>query len=239
MPDLPEWQPLDGAAPPAPSAGRVVAVVATESAVSEGWGAGAAIGLARQWADQGARVALVDAALGDPSLHAAAGIPNREGLADAALFGASIERVAHTPEGERFLLVTAGTPLADPGSVARDPRWYRIIGGMAEAGVTLMLYLHAGAGSTAAFLGSASDIVVLAGRDDASPGVLRDLEPLVRTVTGPGEGGMPATGASTSADEPAVTAAAAGGGIGKMILFVILAVVVAAALGLFLSSGAG
>jgi hypothetical protein len=239
MPDLPDWQPLDGAAPAAPSAGRVVAVVATESAVSEGWGAGAAVRLARQWADQGARVALVDAAVGDPSLHDAAGIPNREGLADAALFGASIERVSHTPEGERFLLVTAGTPLADPGSVARDPRWYRIIGGMAEASVTLMLYLHAGAGSAAAFLGSASDIVVLAGPDDASPSVLRDLEPLVRAVTGPGEGGMPVGVSSVSDDEPAVAAAPGGGRMGKMVLFVILAVVVAAALGLFLSSGIG
>ena len=239
MPELPDWQPLDGAPLAAPSAGRVVAVVATESAVSEGWGPQAAMGLVRGWAGEGTRVVLADAGLGHPSLHVAAGVDNREGLADAALFGASLERAGTIPEGERFLLLTAGTPLADPGAVARDPRWHRMIAGVAEAGATLVLYLLESEGSTAAFLGSASDIVVLGDADAATPTVLRDLEPLVRAVTGPGEGGLPAAAVTASDAEPTLQASAGSEGMGKMLLFLIVAIVVAALLGLFLSSGAG
>lgn len=59
-----------------------------------------------------------------------------------------------------------------------------------------MLFLRDGEEGTPAFLGSASDIVVLAATGEAAPAAVRDLEPLVRAVAGPG-----ADGSLASADE--------------------------------------
>jgi hypothetical protein len=239
MPELPDWQPLNGAAPPelpGGSAGRVVAVVATEGAVEAGWAAGAALELARGWASGGARVILVDGVLNRPALHEAAGVPNREGLTDAVLHGGSLKRVSQPVGDGDLFVVTAGSPVADAGSVVRHARWYRITAAMTEADVTLGVYLNDGESATAAFLGSASDIVVLAEPGDEPPRAIRDLEPLVRAVVG--RGGAAAVAPSTGSDvAPAIPED--GSGVSRMILFVVLAVVVAAALGYLLVSGAG
>ena len=192
MAELPDWQPLDDVRPPASrgEAGRFVAFVASERAVANGWAADAALDLARRWSRAGERVVLVDGGLNYPSLHAAAGLPNREGLSDAALHGASVELVSRPVDGGAFFVVTAGSPVADPHTVVRSPRWYRISAGFAEAGVTLALYVRDGDPGTAAFMGSVSDIVVLAEAGDRPPECVRDIEPLVRTVAGPGAGGV-------------------------------------------------
>jgi hypothetical protein len=223
----------------------VVAVVATEGAVSHGWAPAAAVELARSWTSQGARVIIADGVLSLPSLHRAVGIANREGLSDAALHGASISRVAHPLDEGAFYVVTAGTPVADSGAVVRSSRWYRIVDGMAQAGVTLMLYLNDAEGETAAFLGSASDIVVLANPDDPPPMSIRDLEPLVRAVTGMGR--MPEAKAPrevvpaptpVTAPSPALRSRSKGG-MGRTVVLLIVALVVAAGLGYLLVAGAG
>lgn len=236
MPSIPDWQPLDGARPaPAGGApGRVVALVASERAVSEGWAASAALDVARAWSANGQKVVLVDAVLNRPSLHAAASVPNREGLTDAALYGASVQRVSHPVDGGTFFLITAGTPVADASSVVRSSRWFRFTAGMAEAGATLALFLNDGESGTAAFLGSASDIVLLANPGDEPPMAIRDLEPLVRSVTGPA---APASAAAAGHGTP--VAAGGGGGYPRMLLFIFLAVVVAGLLGFLLTSGPG
>jgi hypothetical protein len=239
MPELPDWQPLDGAAPPelpGGPAGRVVAVVATEGAAEAGWAAGAALELAQGWASAGARVILVDGVLNRPALHEAAGLPNLEGLTDAVLHGGSLRRVARPVGEDDFFLVSAGTPVADAGEVVRHARWYRITAAMAEADVTLGVYLIDGESATAAFLGSASDIVVLAALGDEPPRAIRDLEPLVRAVVGKG-----GAGAAMQAGSQVAPAVPEGGGPGvsRMILFVVLAIVVAAALGYLLVVGTG
>jgi hypothetical protein len=251
MSALPDWQPLNGAPPPAPAdapAGRVVAVLATEGAVAHGWAPSAAIELARSWSGQGARVIIADGVLHRPSLHRAVGIANREGLSDAALHGASVSRVVHPLDEGAFFVVTAGTPVADSGAVVRSPRWYRIVDGMAEAGVTLMLYLNDGESGTAAFLGSASDIVVLSNPDDPPPAAVRDLEPLVRAVTGMGRTPAPEPREEPKAVEPAPAPVRAPvkkekkapEGVGRMVILVIVALVVAAGLGyLLVFSGGG
>ncbi len=235
MVEFPDWQPLNGAALPSPGAGRVVALVASEGAAGE-WGAKAAVELARGWAREGGRVMLVDAALTRPSLHGELGLPNREGLTDATLYGASMSRVAQAPEGERFLLVTAGTAVANADTVAGDERWARIAGSTAEAGVTLALYLEDGEEGAVAFLGSASDIVVLAGPDEDPPSSIRNLEPLVRAVLGPS--GAPPS-AAAAADDGAPAAPASSNGFARMVVLVVMAIVIAAALGFLLSSGGG
>lgn len=232
MAELPDWQPIEGVSAPV-GPGRVVVLVASEQAVSEGWAADGALSLARSWSSQGHRLILVDGGLHEPSLHAAAGLPNREGLSDVTLFGASVARVSQPLDDGNLFLISAGTPVADAQSVVRSSRWHRVSAGMAEAGVTMMLYVRDGESGAAAFLGSASDIVVLGAQDDAPPSVVRDLEPLVRAVTGQAGGRAKSRGGASEPDRVEV-ASGSSGGMGKMVLFVIVAALVAAVLGLVL-----
>jgi hypothetical protein len=166
--------------------GRVVAVVASEGAVEAGWAASAALDIARSWSGTGAKVIVADGALHYPSLHTHARVENGEGLSDAALFGVSVGRVARPVDGGAFFLITAGTAVANANSVPSSPRWSRLLEGFVEAGVKLLLFVRDGDSGAAAFLGSASDIVVLSAKGEKTPAAVRDLEGLVRAVTGPG-----------------------------------------------------
>jgi|GEM_PF-1095734 hypothetical protein len=246
MSELPTPQPLDEVeAPVAVGAGggRVIALVASEDARREGWAPEAAHQLAARWASEGHRIVLADAGLDHPSLHAPAEIPNREGVVDAALFGASASRVSHPVDG--YLLITAGSPVADAMGIVRDARWQRFTEGMAEAGVTLMLYLLDGEPGTPGFLGSASDIIVL-GSGGEAPVAIRDLEPLVRAVTRPAQvagmtaaSGAPGAVASGASEAVGEEKGGKSEGRGRMVMLIALVVVVIAALGWFLSTGMG
>ena len=192
MPELPDWQPIDevgGSDSDDVEAGRVVAVVASEGAVSAGWAEHAALTLARSWSEAGRKVMLIDGALNQPSLHELTGVPNGEGLSDATLYGASVGRVARQVEEGGYYLIPAGTAVADANAVVRSPRWARLARGFVEAGVTAAVYVRDGESGATAFLGSASEIIVLSAPGEPAPGVVRDLEPLVRVVTGFGKPG--------------------------------------------------
>lgn len=213
MSELPDWQPLNGVAPAISDIGgpgRIVVLVASERASSGGWAATAALELARSWSREGRRVILVDGALQHPTLHTAAGVANREGLSDATLHGASVGRVSVPVDGGAFFLIPAGSVVADAQSVARSDRWHRLSSGMTEAGVLVALFLQDGEEGTPAFLGAASDIVVLAETGEAPPAAVRDLEPLVRAVTGPSpDGSLVPADAGSSFDANEVAGAAA------------------------------
>lgn len=210
MAQLPRWQSLD-AGVPVPNgmgSGRIVALVASEGAVEGGWAATAALDLARAWSGVGEKVIVVDGALHYPTLHACAETENFEGLSDAALFGLSVGRVAKPMDGGAFFLITAGTAVADANAVAGSPRWGTLLGGFLEAGVKLLLFVRDGDSGCAAFLGSASDIIVLAGEHESAPAAVRDLEGMVRAVTGPA--GAPAGAVSDSGLRPPQEWTAAG-----------------------------
>ncbi|MGE0159358.1 MAG: hypothetical protein AB7T31_08080 [Gemmatimonadales bacterium] len=167
----------------------MIALVASEKAVSSGWAGLAALDLARAWSKGGEKVILADGALNYPTLHQLAELENAEGLSDAALYGASVRRVARQVAGESFFLITAGTAVANANTVPGSPRWGKLVDGFKEAGVKLVLFVRDGDSGCAAFLDSASDIVVLADRGEHAPGAVRDREDLVRAVTGPGVAG--------------------------------------------------
>lgn len=244
MPELPEWQPLDqigATVSGGKSNGRVVGIVASEAAVGGGWAEHAVLSLARAWSSAGQRVMLVDGALQEPALHTAAGVPNAEGLSDATLFGASVGRVTQQVDDGAFLLIPAGTAIADTNEVVRSRRWDQLSRGFVEAGVTLGVFLRDGDSGTAAFLGSASEIVVLSGRADAPPTAVRDLEPLVSLVTGPDgavDGGVGAVSVAASGPgaggdhelSASALKATAVAGRSRMYLFFFLALVLIVAL---------
>lgn len=148
----PEVDPLPAALllPEARGDAPVLALVAGEG--PEGWTERAVLGLARGWADAGIRLALLDAGFGDPSLRQAIGEGEGEGLTDAILYGASVQRIARKPGGRRFIYLPPGTPTADPASVLAHPRWESLLAGFRQAGVTVALHLPAdlpGAGELA------------------------------------------------------------------------------------------
>jgi hypothetical protein len=167
----------------------VVALVASEKAVASGWAGLAALDLARAWSRSGEKIILADGALNYPTLHQLADLENAEGLSDAALFGASVRRVARPVAGESFFLITAGTAVANANSVPGSSRWKKLVEGFEEAGVKLVLFVRDGDSGCSAFLDSASDIVVLADRGEPAPGAVRDRTELIRAVTGPGAAG--------------------------------------------------
>jgi Mrp family chromosome partitioning ATPase len=220
-----------------------VAVVASEGSVEAGWAASAALDIARAWSASGLKVIVADGALHYPTLHTHAKVDNGEGLSDAALFGVSVGRVARPVDDGAFFLITAGTAVANANSVPSSPRWSRLLEGFVEAGVRLVLFVRDGDSGSAAFLGSASDIVVLAGRDEKAPAAVRDLEGLVRAVTGPGGAAARtvrasvATAASASGLRPPEEwTATTPAGKQRVLLLVIFVVVLIAALVMFFTS---
>lgn len=165
--DLPTWVGFDPDSlpsfPEAPGGeGRVLAVVATPEAVREGWAESVAFGIAAGWAAGGMRVVLVDAGLDSPSLHDVARVPNEEGLTDALRWGASAQRIARKVEGERLIVVTAGTPVANGGAVLAGERWQDLCDGFRDAGVTLAVFVPAGDTSEAAVFSRASSALLIA-----------------------------------------------------------------------------
>ncbi|HUF75679.1 MAG TPA: hypothetical protein VMM35_05340 [Longimicrobiales bacterium] len=222
--------------------GRVVAVVASEGAVEAGWAASATLEIARSWSQSGAKVVVADGALHYPTLHALAQIDNGEGLSDAALFGLSVGRVARPVDEGAFFLITAGTAVANANSVPSSPRWSRLLEGFVEAGVKLLLFVRDGDSGCAAFLGSASDIVVLSPKGEKAPAAVRDLEGLVRAVTGPvggaaAAGSAPAPGGtSTGLRPPEDWTAKTPAGKQRVLLLAVAVVVLIVALVMYLTS---
>jgi hypothetical protein len=232
MAQLPQWQALDAGVPvpEGTNPGRIVAVVASEGAVERGWAGSAALDLARAWSSAGEKVILVDGALHYPTLHEHADTENVEGPSDAALFGLSVGRIAKPVDEGSFFLITAGTAVADANAVAGSSRWGELLGGFVEAGVKLLLFVRDGDSGCAAFLGSASDIVVLADEHEDAPSAVRDLEGMVRAVAGPG--GAVASVGSESRPPEEWTAAGPGGRrrivmIGAVVVILIVILLVA------------
>ena len=74
--------------------GRIVVLAATPFAQSEEWASRVVVAIAKGWAQEKLRIFLMDLGLDAPSLHKAVGVLNREGVSDAFLYGASVQRIA-------------------------------------------------------------------------------------------------------------------------------------------------
>ena len=242
MAELPDWQALDPVAVRVSegTTGRVVVIIASAGAVVSGWAEHGAVALAKRWSLSGQKVMLVDGALQHPSLHAATGVENGEGLSDATLFGASVGRVAHQVADGGYFLITAGTAVADPNTVVQSPRWDRLARGFVEAGVTLAVFVRDGERGTTAFLESAAEIVVLAERGEAPPAAVRNFEPLVRVVTGLSKGvGLVTSSRAGPLSTAAVKETASTvrfRSVRHMFVAVLVAVVLAVVIGMFLAA---
>ena len=149
----------DGVLLPPRDGGEVVALLVDASVRGDLWGERAAAALAREWASRGRKVVLIDGDVETPSLHELLQTPNFEGLSDALLYGASLERVVTTPPGESFRFVASGTGVADPAALRGSPRWDTFLDQMRSSGEVVILFLPTG-GSGSALLAAQGDRVL-------------------------------------------------------------------------------
>jgi len=204
-PNLPAWTALDSVALPSPSgapgeSGGVTLLVATEGAVEAGWAGACAVGLARSWATAGHRVVLADADVLAPTLHEELGLPNREGLSDVLLWGASVRRVAQGVEDGGFYLMSAGTVVADGIVPFQADRWSHLCDGFREAGVIFAVFTPQASVSSGPVMDRASEVVLLAEESE-------DVTFLAKRIGLPVVGvvGRRAGDASTAETEPEAT----------------------------------
>jgi hypothetical protein len=99
-----------------------------------------AVSLAKQWASAGQRIFLADLGLRTPCLHHLLGEPCGEGVADALLYGASIQRIAR-PTQDGFLFASAGTPVATGEGLFASSLWDAITEGFARADARLVVFV--------------------------------------------------------------------------------------------------
>jgi hypothetical protein len=120
-------------------------------------------------------VILADGDLPGAPLHTAVGVENEEGVTDLLLYGSSPFRVTRRIEGEEFLLITAGTVVADPEKVYRHDRWQGLLAAFRESGCVLVLYLPSDLPGYDALLSEGDRVLRLCGSTpigDPEPGVL-------------------------------------------------------------------
>jgi hypothetical protein len=152
--------------------GRIVVLGATPLARAGGWAGRAAVSIATAWAREGRRIFLMDLGLESPSLHEILELPNEEGVSDAFLYGASVQRIARsTLDGEIFF-APAGTATADPEDVLRHPRWHDLAGGFSETDATLLLFLPTEIPGADSILKLGTDVVFLAAQGESADALL-------------------------------------------------------------------
>jgi hypothetical protein len=135
------------------------------------WAAKAAVGLARALAGGSRTVVLADLDFENPSLHDAIGEPNVEGLADALLFGASLERVTTHPAGESFEFVSSGGFAPDPLELLMHPGWTRLLGELSARNAMLLAYAPLGIPGLDGIGERITSVIVLAAEDALAPTV--------------------------------------------------------------------
>ncbi|MFO8175654.1 MAG: hypothetical protein R6T96_15310 [Longimicrobiales bacterium] len=152
---------------PGDGRGRIVVLAATPFSMIDDWAGRAAVTIAENWSRNGLRVFLMDLGLESPTLHKELRLPNREGVSDAFLFGASIQHIA-SPAGEgSFFFAPAGSTPGDPEEVLGNPRWNDLAGGFSEADATLLLFLPTDIAGSDKILSRATDIVFFSAQGES------------------------------------------------------------------------
>jgi len=165
--------------------GRIVVLAATPFAQAEGWASRAVVAIAKGWAQEKLRIFLMDLGLDAPSLHKAVGSLNREGVSDAFLYGASVQRIAQPALDDAIFFAPAGTATTDPEQILGHPRWDDLAGGFSEADATLLLFLPTDIPGADKILNRATDVLFLAGQGESAESHLGPASVKVVGMFGP------------------------------------------------------
>jgi hypothetical protein len=147
-----------------------VLLVAARNLRDSEWAAKAARGLARALA-RDRTVVLADLDFDQPALHTIVGTTNAEGVADALLFGASLERVTLQPAGEPFEFVPAGAFAPEPDQLMSHPGWGRLLSELTARNALLLAWAPLGASGLDDFAARVASVVILADDIDVTPTV--------------------------------------------------------------------
>lgn len=165
--------------------GRIVVLAAVPSSETGLWAGWTTMALAGHWASLGLRIFLMDLGLQSPVLHKILGVENDEGVSDAFLYGASIQRIARPALEGAIFFAPAGTASGDPEEVLNHSRWEDLVGGFSEADATLLLYLPTGLPGADKIFELASDIVFLGSEGEDSSAHLGPAAVKVMAALGP------------------------------------------------------
>jgi len=185
---------------PGGGAGRIVALATTPFARSGDWAAQAVVAIARSWSEQELRIFLMDLGLDAPSLHGVLDLPNGEGVSDAFLYGASVQRIAMPALDGAIFFASSGTATTDPEQILAHPRWNDLAGGFSEADATLLLFLPTDIPGADKIMSRATDVLFLAGEGESAEDHLGPAS--VKVVGTLGPRGTPPEGGSVGVDEP-------------------------------------
>lgn len=175
-------------------------VLASPGARRDGWAARAALSLAGTWSRTHEATLLADLDLRRPELHGLVGASNGEGVTDAVLWGASLDRVQRPADGEGLALIPAGTVVPDPEGVYGADGWRSVAQQAAAGGRSLVLYLPQEEPGALPLARRSQGVVLLALAEEAEE-LTRNLADLpVRAVLGPG-GRAPEAGTGPSRGE--------------------------------------
>lgn len=210
---------------------RSLLLISGEAARYSGWSARAAIALADALADRHP-VILADLHFEQPELDGLIGVRDAEGVADAILFGASLDHVVLSSKDHRFELVPAGGPVPDPEAIYRHDAWARIREEAERRAATLVLYAPWRARGIEGLVPWIDMAVMLGGNTDTrlAAGYLPHDLP-VRAVLSPGtprSGTTPPT-AATVAQKQAADAPVTGTAPGSRRRWVVLLLLALAA----------
>lgn len=143
----------------------------------------------------------MDLGLESPSLHEILELPNEEGVSDAFLYGASVQRIARsTLDGEIFF-APAGTATADPEEVLRHPRWHDLAGGFSETDATLLLFLPTEIPGADSILKLGTDVVFLAAQGESADALLGAASVKLVVTLGPLASPQEVAGGALGGDE--------------------------------------
>lgn len=185
---------------------RVLLVISGEAARYSGWSGRAVIALADALARRHP-VLLADLHFEQPELDALAGGRDAEGIADAILYGASLDRISRALDEHGFEVIPTGGPVADPEAVYRSTEWPRLVEEAARRDATLVLYAPWRARGMEGLVGVVDMAVMLGGNTDTrlAQGYLPHDIP-VQVVLSPGTP-RPAQAAAAASDPVAAAPA--------------------------------
>ncbi len=165
--------------------GRIVVLGATPFARSSGWASRAAVSIAGAWAKEGRRIFLMDLGLEAPSLHEVLALPNQEGVSDAFLYGASVQRIAQPALDDAIYFASAGTATVDPEEVLNHSRWLDLAVGFSETNATLLLFLPSEVPGAESILSLATEVLFLAAQGESADAFLGSASAKVVGTLGP------------------------------------------------------
>jgi cell division protein FtsN len=201
--DLPRSQ-FFSSLPEQLQAASVVFVVAadpdTDRVAADAWAVATALAALER------RTCLVDLSVTRPLLDPDHAAPEGEGIVDAFLYGASMQRVAAEQETPGLFVITAGTRTDQPDAVWQHARWPRLSRGFAAERAVLVLL---GPPEALAEFSATPDFVILLAPPDVEPpgraAALAQADvPLVRLIPDapaptPGAEGEPTPGPTAPA----------------------------------------